>query len=90
MRWRTLQGGTSNRPLPRCFPYRGPLARNLAARTIILCRHCAGAVGIIEGVRTHAATPWCLRYWKLFDKLTPEAGRNVAYQNAFRMYFEGW
>jgi hypothetical protein len=30
------------------------------------------------------------RYWKLFDKLTPEAGKNVAYQNAFRMYFESW
>ena len=30
------------------------------------------------------------KYWPLFDQLTPEAGENVAYKNAYRMYFENW
>ena len=30
------------------------------------------------------------KYWPLFDKLTPEAGRNVAFQNAYNLYFAEW
>ena len=30
------------------------------------------------------------KYYQLFEKLTPEAGENVAYGNAQRMYFEDW
>jgi len=30
------------------------------------------------------------KYWPLFDKLTPEAGENVAWRNAHRAYFEKW
>jgi len=30
------------------------------------------------------------KYWKLFERLTPEAAENVAYKNAYRMYFENW
>lgn len=30
------------------------------------------------------------KYWLLFDQLTKDAAENVAYQNAFRTYFENW
>jgi len=30
------------------------------------------------------------KYWPLFDKLSPEAGKNVAYQNAYNHYFANW
>jgi len=30
------------------------------------------------------------KYYQLFDKLTPEAGQNVAYGNAQRLYFDNW
>ena len=30
------------------------------------------------------------KYYQLFDKLTEEAAKNIAYENAQRMYFEGW
>jgi hypothetical protein len=30
------------------------------------------------------------RYYQLFEKLTPEAAKNVAFNNAQREYFEAW
>ena len=30
------------------------------------------------------------RYWPLFDKLSPEAAKNVSYQNAYNHYFKNW
>ena len=30
------------------------------------------------------------KYYQLFDKLTPEAGQNVSYGNAQRLYFDNW
>jgi len=30
------------------------------------------------------------KYWPLFDALTKEAGENVAYRNAERLYFDNW
>jgi len=30
------------------------------------------------------------KYWPLFDKLTPEAAKNVSYENAYNIYFKNW
>jgi len=30
------------------------------------------------------------KYWPLFDKLSPEAAKNVSYQNAYNHYFKDW
>ena len=30
------------------------------------------------------------KYYQLFEKLTPEAAENIAYNNAQKLYFDGW
>ena len=38
----------------------------------------------------HNAVHCRYRYWPLFDKLSPEAAKNVSYQNAYNHYFKDW
>jgi len=44
----------------------------------------------INDVSTNLLASNITKYWPLFDKLSPAAGQNVAYQNAYNLYFATW
>ena len=45
-----------------------------------IARH--SALRVAQDTSTNLLAANITKYWKLFDKLTPEAAKNVAYQNA--------
>ena len=67
------------------------LSTNLLAMNITKCApRCPRNSCMARVTSPHAWHTDARRYWQLFDKLSPAAAENVAYKNAYRMYFEKW